>query len=371
MSEPGFQCTSCRRPFPATGFPYRCPTCGGIYDYTVALPFDPLPFDPQQPRGLARYQRSFPIPAGASFISLGEGGTPLVPVRVGTRTVHFKCEFLNPTGSFKDRGTAVLVSALGAAGVRSVVEDSSGNAGASLAAYAARAGMRARIFVPESASGPKRAQIEAYGAEVVPVPGPRTAASEAVRRQAEADAVYASHAYLPHGLAGVATLAFELSSSSGASRARSCVRSARVGCCSAWRAVSRPWSPPAPPAAPRQSSGCRLGRVPRSGRCSLPAQPGWAGSGKGRRWRKASASCTLCAATPSFPPSSTAVDVCWPSTRKTSCTGADVLARAGLWVEPTSAVVWPALVETLEDLQDPIVAVLTGSGYKRRMEPNP
>jgi threonine synthase len=371
VSEPGFHCTGCRRPFPATGFPYCCTTCGGIFDFTAALPFDPLPFEPRQPRGLARYQRTYPIPSGASLISLGEGGTPLVPVRVGTRTVHFKCEFLNPTGSFKDRGTAVLVSALAAAGVRSIMEDSSGNAGASLAAYAARAGMRARIFVPDSASGPKRAQIEAYGAKVVTVPGPRTAASEAVRRQAEPDTVYASHAYLPHGLAGVATLAFELveqlGSVPGAVVCPVGQGGLLLGMARGFEAMVAAGAAGGSPAIIGvQARACApVWAVFSSGSAGL----GWVREGptvaEGIRVLYPVRGDAVLSAVEGSGGRLLAVD------EEDILHGADVLASAGLWVEPTSAVVWPALVEMLDDLQDPIVAVLTGSGYKRRMELNP
>ena len=86
----------------------------------------------------------------------------------------------------------------------------SGNAGASFAAYAARAGINARVYVPDSASGPKRKQIEAYGAELVPVPDPRSKASQAVSQAAESGMVYASHAYLPFNLPGYATCAYEI-----------------------------------------------------------------------------------------------------------------------------------------------------------------
>jgi threonine synthase len=99
--------------------------------------------------------------------------------------------------------------------VDSAVEDSSGNAGASFAAYAARAGLKARVYVPDSASGPKRAQIEAYGAEVVRIMGPRSNTAEAVRRAADDGAVYASHAYLPFNLPGYATIAYELAEQLG------------------------------------------------------------------------------------------------------------------------------------------------------------
>ncbi len=101
------------------------------------------------------------------------------------------------------------------------IEDSSGNAGASFAAYAARAGIRARVFTPDSASGPKLKQTEAYGAQVVRIMGPRTNAANAAVRAIDKNGgnqgtlfeslpAYASHAYLPFNLPGYATLAYEL-----------------------------------------------------------------------------------------------------------------------------------------------------------------
>jgi threonine synthase len=205
-----FRCTNCGQPYPTKGFPYCCEKCGGLFDYQDQISYDPV--QPARPgrRSIERYRRSFPLPVDVDFLSLGEGDTPLLSQRLSSREIFFKCENVNPTGSFKDRGTAVLVSALIAAGIEEAVEDSSGNAGASLAAYAARAGVRVRIYVPESASGPKSSQISAYGAQVVRIPGPRSASAEAVQREAEGESVYASHAYLPHGIAGIATIAFEI-----------------------------------------------------------------------------------------------------------------------------------------------------------------
>ena len=199
-----FRCTSCGRDYPGQGLPYRCPNCGGHYDL-----IDGLRYAPGSGQGFERYLESIPLPPNSKLYSLGEGDTPLVVEEMDEGRVYLKCEHLNPTGSFKDRGTAVLISALKSVGVEEAVEDSSGNAGASFAAYAARAGIRARIFVPEYASGPKRAQIEAYGAELVPIVGPRSAATEAALRAAAGGSVYASHAHLPHIVAGMATIAFE------------------------------------------------------------------------------------------------------------------------------------------------------------------
>jgi threonine synthase len=150
------------------------------------------------------------LPPDAAPVTLGEGNTPLVWSELCGRQIALKLENLNPTGSFKDRGTAVLTSWLKAGAVAQAVEDSSGNAGSSFAAYASRSGIQSKIFVPTYASGPKRSQIERYGSQVITVPGPRSRAAEAVLEAVSQGAVYASHAYLPHGTAGIATIAYEL-----------------------------------------------------------------------------------------------------------------------------------------------------------------
>lgn len=202
-------CSSCNTAYPENQLAYKCPKCGGTFHFSVFPGFDPAQVDPALP-GIWRYRHSFGLPENTPAITLGEGGTPLVSGVTPFGPVAFKLEFLNPTGSHKDRGIALLAGLLAAHGIREAVEDSSGNAGASFAAYAARAGVRARVFVPDYASGPKRTQISAYGAEVVRVLGKRSDTAEAVRRAADAGAVYASHAYLPHLLPGFATLAYEL-----------------------------------------------------------------------------------------------------------------------------------------------------------------
>ena len=132
----------------------------------------------------------------AQPVTLGEGWTPLVMREWAGADVLFKLEFMMPTGSFKDRGMTVMVSYLRGCGLERVLEDSSGNAGASLSAYAAAAGMRCRILVPQTASYPKIAQIAACGADVVTVRGSRQdVADTAVRMSAEI--FYASHNWVP------------------------------------------------------------------------------------------------------------------------------------------------------------------------------
>lgn len=159
-------------------------------------------------RSLWRYREAMPFDV-AQAISMGEGCTPLI-----ARTLHggralLKCEWFMPTGSFKDRGASVMLSLLRAQGIRSVLEDSSGNGGAAVAAYAAAGGMTATIMTPASTSPAKTVQMRAHRAEVTLVPGSRHDTSMAAMHYA-GDAFYASHNWHPFFLHGTKTLAYEL-----------------------------------------------------------------------------------------------------------------------------------------------------------------
>jgi threonine synthase len=159
-------------------------------------------------RSVWRYRAALLVDV-ADAVSLGEGWTPLVAGEWDGLRVHFKLEFLMPTGSFKDRGMTVMVSYLRSRGITEVLEDSSGNAGASLSAYAAVAGLDCRILVPESASYPKIAQIAAYGAQVVTVRGSRQDVADAALAMSR-ERFYASHNWQPFFSEGTKTLAYEL-----------------------------------------------------------------------------------------------------------------------------------------------------------------
>lgn len=159
-------------------------------------------------RSLWRYRAALP-PLAGDPISMGEGCTPLVPRRIGGAEALLKCEWFMPTGSFKDRGASVMLSLLRAQGVAEVLEDSSGNGGAAVAAYAAAGGMRAKILVPASTSPAKTVQSRASGAAIELVPGSRQDCADAALRQAEG-IFYASHNWHPFFLQGTKTLAYEL-----------------------------------------------------------------------------------------------------------------------------------------------------------------
>jgi threonine synthase len=366
LAEKGsfFVCGNCSRPYPSNELPYKCPHCGGAYVFAESLRYAPIACERGVGRGLERYRKTLPLHEDAPLISLGEGWTPLVDVEVQGRTVHFKCEHLNPTGSFKDRGTVALVSALASGGVAEAVEDSSGNAGASFAAYAARAGIKARVYVPDYAAGPKRAQIEAYGAEVVRILGPRSAVTDAVLRDAEAGAVYASHVYMPHGLAGIATLAFEIYEQLG--RAPGAILtpvgqgSLVIGASLGFKALVEAGEVAEMPALVGvQARACApIWAVYSAGAAGLE----WVTEGETiaegiRTYRPLRGDAVLKAVEESGG-RMVAVD------EDPIRSGRNALAWRGLYVEPTSAVVWPALLEHIDALEDPIVVVLTGSGFK-------
>jgi len=201
------RCPSCGAE-PAGLAPWRCPACGSPLE--IDLPAaDSATLTADSGDGLWRYRGWLPV---ADPVELGEPRTALVQLPDEARHVLAKLEGGLPTGSFKDRGTAVTVSWLRSRGVREIVVDSSGNAGASFAAYAARAGLRLRVFVPADASPAKLLQMRAYGATLVTVPGSRSAAADAARAAVDAggpDVVYASHLWLASFLAGTATFAYE------------------------------------------------------------------------------------------------------------------------------------------------------------------
>lgn len=158
-------------------------------------------------RSLWRYRAALPF--AADPISMGEGCTPLLERTIDGAPALLKCDWLMPTGSFKDRGASVMLSLLRAQGVTAILEDSSGNGGAALAAYAAAGGIAATILVPASTSPAKTAQMRAYGARLELVPGTRQDTAEAALARAE-HLFYASHNWHPFFLQGIKTLAYEL-----------------------------------------------------------------------------------------------------------------------------------------------------------------
>ncbi|MEM9985976.1 MAG: threonine synthase [Bacteroidota bacterium] len=170
-------------------------------------------FDPEsivsQDFSMWRYREVMPLSLETVPVSMNEGLTPLVKVALGGRSVGMKLDYLFPSGSYKDRGAAMLVSYARQLGVKSVVQDSSGNAGCAVAHYAALAGMDCEIFVPASTSPAKLLQIKAVGAKVTAVPGSREDTAQAAMAAAE-ERFYASHVWQPWFFHGTKTFIYEV-----------------------------------------------------------------------------------------------------------------------------------------------------------------
>lgn len=208
-----YMCYACNRTYPIDTLRYKC-DCGGVLN--LKMEKKPFPLDEISGRGstIWRYREAIPVDDDSSIISLGEGMTPLLPFESAGCAHYLKLDFIAPTGSYKDRGASVLLSKLVEIGVRGVVEDSSGNAGAAVAAYCARARIGCTIYCPASTSKGKLAQIGAYGARLKLIEGNRAATTEAVLEAAETT-YYASHNWNPFFLEGTKTVAFEIAEQLG------------------------------------------------------------------------------------------------------------------------------------------------------------
>jgi threonine synthase len=164
---------------------------------------------------IERYRDDLPLEDGDPVVTLNEGSTPLIhSPRLSEKTgaeAYLKFEGANPTGSFKDRGMTVAVSRAAGAGVEAIVCASTGNTAASCAAYAARAGLRGAVIVPEGkiAIG-KLAQALMHGARVIALQGNFDQALEIVREIAQRHPVELVNSVNPYRIEGQKTAAFEV-----------------------------------------------------------------------------------------------------------------------------------------------------------------
>ena len=202
------KCSRCGRRYPVDSLVWRC-ECGSPLDLVSTVGASELYLERTKGGRSSMYEYVELLPVDPErVVSLGEGCTPIVERDYRGVELHLKLEYLNPTGSFKDRGASLMISHLASLGLREIVEDSSGNAGAAVAAYSSAAGIKCKIFVPAHAPGAKLAQIRAYGAEVVVVEGDREKVAEEAR-SAAARSYYASHLWNPFFVEGIKTISYE------------------------------------------------------------------------------------------------------------------------------------------------------------------
>jgi threonine synthase len=189
---------------------WRCSNCGGVGEVIYQVEFSSKNVEKNR-AGMWRYVRMLPPSTRHRPVSLGEGGTPVV--RGAFANILMKLEYVSPTGSFKDRGSATALTSMRniVGDVRGICEDSSGNAGASLAAYSAAAGLECVVFAGENIVAEKALQVKAYGAELRLVKGPREEVSAAAQKEAgRRGFVYIGHVWNPYFIEGMKTVAYEI-----------------------------------------------------------------------------------------------------------------------------------------------------------------
>ena len=366
------RCSNCGKAYPPDGAPERCVVCGGIYDL-AELPLIEPSSEKDSSKGIWNYLQAEAFGKAQTIVTLGEGFTPLLWASVESENgkpieVGFKCEYLNPSGSFKDRGSAACVQFLISRGIVTVYEDSSGNAGVSIAAYAARAGLKTHIYVPARASGVKKEQMLMVGATLHPIEGPRSAVTDVLRRdlqaQASQSACYASHAAMPFNLAGYATLAIELYEQMG-SAPGSILLPVGQGGLLLGVAMGFEWLKAQnkidtlPQIFGVQARACApLWAVSSYGAAGL----GWVTEGEtiaeGIRIKYPLRGDAVLQAVERSGGAFFVVD------EDEIIEGMKIAARMGLMIEATSAVVFPILSKNGHTMKQPLVAILTGSGYK-------
>lgn len=174
------ECSYCGRVYPADQLTRTCPECEKVllarYDLDQAKQDMTVEALASRPWNLWRYAEILPVREPANRLTLGEGGTPLLGAdrfarRIGLKQLWAKDEGLNPTGSFKARGLGIAVSRAKELGATTIAIPSAGNAAAAMAAYAARAELRAIVAMPADAPEVMKAECVAYGATVLLVNG--------------------------------------------------------------------------------------------------------------------------------------------------------------------------------------------------------
>lgn len=220
------ECIECAERFDVSSRFFTCPKCGGLLEVEFELKELKRGFKPEKlrlgPPSVWKYRAFMPIFDNSKIVSLGEGGTPLyqcnnLAKKIGIRELHVKFEGANPTGSFKDRGMTVGVTKALELGVTTVACASTGNTSASLAAYAAKAGLKCVVLLPQGkvALG-KLAQALIYGARVIAVKGNFDDALAMVRKICEErEDIYLLNSLNPFRLQGQKSIAFEVADQLG------------------------------------------------------------------------------------------------------------------------------------------------------------
>ena len=211
------ECSRCGKQLEA-GRVYNLCECGSplLVRYKLDTATMPRSAVAARSKNLWRYREVLPPRDDASIVSLGEGFTPLLHARrlgqrLGLSRLYLKDEGANPTGSFKARGQAVAITMARELGVRKVAVPSAGNAGGAMAAYAARAGLEALVYMPEGTPVMNRLECSILGAEVVLVPGSIKDCGRALAERIRSEGWFdVSTLKEPYRVEGKKTMAYEI-----------------------------------------------------------------------------------------------------------------------------------------------------------------
>ncbi len=219
------ECSRCGQHYSASKPHNVCPACGKVllarYDLVAlkqAFSRDELS---HRPASMWRYYELMPVSQQQNVVSLGEGMTPLLKAErlgesLGCDSLFIKDEGTNPTGTFKSRGLSAAVSKAKELGIKSMVMPTAGNAGSALAAYAARAGIEAHVFMPDDTPAMNKVECLTYGAHCYFVKGNISDAGKAARESGQGKGWFDASTFKePYRVEGKKTMGIELAEQLG------------------------------------------------------------------------------------------------------------------------------------------------------------
>ena len=214
------ECTYCAKVLSADEPHRTCPECGKVLYPRYDLPAAKAAFDrgalPDRASNMWRYFEMMPVRDPANIVTLGEGYTPIFPAeqlgrQMGCEALYIKDEGLNPTASFKARGLSAAVSKAKELGISALTMPSAGNAAGSMAAYAAKAGCEAHVFMPQDAPQANRLEVAVMGAKLTLIDGLITDAGRLSQQAAQDHGLFdVSTLREPYRVEGKKTMGYEI-----------------------------------------------------------------------------------------------------------------------------------------------------------------
>lgn len=205
ITEFRLYCPKCNREFDFDPYLYKCPRCKIPLNIKWNMEMRDFAVD-KESKGIFKFKKFFP--PGLQTTSLGEGDTHIIDFN--RKNLFFKLEYLNPSGSFKDRGSALAIAAVKRIGLKEVNEDSSGNAGSSIALYSAAFGIKANIYMPVDAPENKKNLVKIFGGYLNLEKDREKAHLKAVEDSIKKKIYYIGHVLNPFFIQGLKSISYEI-----------------------------------------------------------------------------------------------------------------------------------------------------------------